>query len=124
MKRNKISIFDFFSKMESNLIWFKSGLPKLEKFEVKYGYKGFEIWNSFSYRNFLRFKMDFDLKIREVSRVSIWMKFCLEPQDLMKFGQKDHVCTWRKSQLMGKNLEFGQKDPISNLEFVDLFLKI
>jgi hypothetical protein len=58
----------------SNFIWFKQGLPWLKIFEIKYGYKGFEIWNNFPYRNIQRFKKDFELKIREASRVWIWWK--------------------------------------------------
>jgi hypothetical protein len=39
----------------------------LQKFEIKYGWKVFEIRNNFTYKYFLRFKMDFELKFREPS---------------------------------------------------------
>jgi hypothetical protein len=41
----------------------------LEKFKINYGFEGFEIMNNFPYRNFLRFKMDLELKISEAYRV-------------------------------------------------------
>jgi hypothetical protein len=37
----------------------------LEKLEIKYGWKGLEIRNNVSYRNFSRFKMKFELKFKE-----------------------------------------------------------
>jgi hypothetical protein len=37
----------------------------LQKFETKYGWKVFEIRNNFPYRDFLIFRMDFELKFRE-----------------------------------------------------------
>jgi hypothetical protein len=46
---------------------FKQDLLRLQKFETKYGWKVFEIRNNFNYRDFLRFKMDFELKFREAS---------------------------------------------------------
>jgi hypothetical protein len=39
----------------------------LQKFEIKYGWKRFEVRNNFAYRNFLKFQMDFELKIMEAS---------------------------------------------------------
>jgi hypothetical protein len=42
-------------------------LTVLQKFERKYGCKLFEMRNNFAYRNFLRFKMDFDQKFKEDS---------------------------------------------------------
>jgi hypothetical protein len=38
-----------------------------EKCEIKYGWKEFEIRINFTYRNFSRFEMKFELKFREVS---------------------------------------------------------
>ncbi len=49
----------------SNLIRFKQDLPELRKFEIKYEWKVFNIRNNFPYKEFLRFKMDFELKFRE-----------------------------------------------------------
>jgi hypothetical protein len=46
-----------FVKFESGLKEFD--LPVLQKFEIKYGWKGLEIRNNFPYRNLLRFKLDF-----------------------------------------------------------------
>jgi hypothetical protein len=37
----------------------------LQKFKTKYGWKVFEIRNNFPYRDFLIFRMDFELKFRE-----------------------------------------------------------
>jgi hypothetical protein len=37
--------------------------------QVKYGFEGFEIRNNFTYRNFLIFKIEFELKIKKYSRV-------------------------------------------------------
>jgi hypothetical protein len=42
----------------------KQDLPKLQKFEIKCGCEGFDVRNSIS-----RFKMYFELKIREACRV-------------------------------------------------------
>jgi hypothetical protein len=44
----------------------KKGLSELKNFEIKYGWKEIEIRNNFPYRNFSRFKMEFELKIREL----------------------------------------------------------
>jgi hypothetical protein len=38
----------------------------LNKFQIKYGWKEIEIRNNFYYRNFSRFEMKFELKIREL----------------------------------------------------------
>jgi hypothetical protein len=39
---------------DSNLIHSKSDFPRLEKFEIKYGYAGLKIRNNFPYLNFSR----------------------------------------------------------------------
>jgi hypothetical protein len=39
----------------------------LHKFEIKYGFEGFDEGNSFPYRNFSRFEMKFELKFKEAS---------------------------------------------------------
>jgi hypothetical protein len=44
-------------------------LSELEKIELKYGCEEFEIRNNFPYMNFSRIEMEFELKIREPSRV-------------------------------------------------------
>jgi hypothetical protein len=41
---------------------FKRYIPVLQNFEIKYGLKVHEIRNNFPYTNFLRFRMDFELK--------------------------------------------------------------
>jgi hypothetical protein len=51
----------------SNLIQSKQDIPELRKFEINYGGKVFEIRRNVSYRNFLKFEMDFELKIMETS---------------------------------------------------------
>jgi hypothetical protein len=50
-----------------SVAWFKRHLPLLQKFEIKYGWKEFEIRINFPYRNFFRFEMKFKLKFREFS---------------------------------------------------------
>jgi hypothetical protein len=49
----------------SNFNWLKKDFTKLKKFEIKYGFGGFEKRNNLLHRNFFRFKMDFKWKIRE-----------------------------------------------------------
>jgi hypothetical protein len=39
----------------------------LQKFEIEYVWKVFEIKNNFPYNGFLIFEMDFELKFREAS---------------------------------------------------------
>jgi hypothetical protein len=61
----------------------------LEKIEIKYGFEALEEGNNFLYRNFLRFRMDFELKFREASTswISIEIHWkILELWNLMKFG--------------------------------------
>jgi hypothetical protein len=41
----------------------QKNLPKLEKFQIKYGSKGFEERNNFIHRNFFILGMYFELKI-------------------------------------------------------------
>jgi hypothetical protein len=41
-------------------------LSLLKKLEIKYGWKELEIRNNVLYRNFSRFEMEFELKIREL----------------------------------------------------------
>jgi hypothetical protein len=36
----------------------------LQKFQIKYGWKGYEIRNNVSYKGFHRLVMDFELKFR------------------------------------------------------------
>jgi hypothetical protein len=61
---NKFQILPNFDRSKKNV-------PKLKKFEVKYGCEGFEEWNKFIHRNLFRFEMGFELKFREV-KVSFW----------------------------------------------------
>jgi hypothetical protein len=44
----------------------KKDLSKIEKFEIKYGFEGFEEWNNFLHRNIFIFKMYLELKIWKV----------------------------------------------------------
>jgi hypothetical protein len=44
----------------------KGAFPCSKKLEIKYGWKGAEIRNNFPYRDFSRFEMEFELKIREL----------------------------------------------------------
>jgi hypothetical protein len=62
---------------------------QLQKFQIKYGWKEFEIRNNVAYRNCFRFETKFELKFREISMswisIEIHWKF-LELWNLMKFG--------------------------------------
>jgi hypothetical protein len=49
------------------LVGIQTNLPELEKFEIKYGFKGFEERNNVLHSNFFRFEMYFELKFRELS---------------------------------------------------------
>jgi hypothetical protein len=49
----------------SNLILSEQGLPILQKFEIKYGFEGFDERNNFSYKNFYLLEMEFEIKFRE-----------------------------------------------------------
>jgi hypothetical protein len=61
----------------------------LKKFEIKYGWKAFEIKINFPYRNVSGFKMEFELKFREVfmgrTQLEIHWKF-LQLWNSVKFG--------------------------------------
>jgi hypothetical protein len=46
---------------------FEKYLPVLQKFEIKYGWKEYEMGKSFDYRNFLIFLLDLEQKFREIS---------------------------------------------------------
>jgi hypothetical protein len=50
-----------------NPIQTKTDPPVPQKFELKYGWRAFEVRNNFPYKCFLIFEMDFKLKFREVS---------------------------------------------------------
>jgi hypothetical protein len=50
-----------------NSIQTKTDPPMPQKFELKYGWRAFEVRNNFPYKGFIRFEMDFELKIREFS---------------------------------------------------------
>jgi hypothetical protein len=57
-----------FGNLKSNQTCFdQKGLWHAQKFEIKYGSKGFEEGINFPYRSFLRFEMDFELKFGELS---------------------------------------------------------
>jgi hypothetical protein len=43
----------------------KHDLPRIKKFEIKYGVEGFEERNNFIHMNFSIIEMDFELKFRE-----------------------------------------------------------
>jgi hypothetical protein len=47
------------------LIQLNNGLPMLEQSQMKYGIEGFEERNNFFHRNFFRFEVNFEWKIRE-----------------------------------------------------------
>jgi hypothetical protein len=60
---------------DAKLFHSKSGLPRIKKIGIKYGFAWFEIRNSSPYRNFFRCKKDFEYKFKEDFRVWIWMGF-------------------------------------------------
>jgi hypothetical protein len=43
----------------------KKDLPGFGKFEIKYGFEGFEERNNFLHRNIFKFKVNFEVKNRE-----------------------------------------------------------
>jgi hypothetical protein len=53
----------------SNFNQSKKELPKLKKFERKYGFEDLKEVKNFLYRICLRFRMDLELKFREISRL-------------------------------------------------------
>jgi hypothetical protein len=65
---SRLNFFIFFFKFHLKLIRSETELPKLKKFEVKYGAEGFELTNNCSYCNRSRIEMEFELKFREASR--------------------------------------------------------
>jgi hypothetical protein len=68
----------------------KKDLPKLKKFEIKYGYEGFEEGNNFLHRNFFRLETNFKRKITELLGLKfnrIYKNLFLELQVWIKFVQ-------------------------------------
>jgi hypothetical protein len=66
-----------------NFIQSKQDLPEIEKFEIKYGFEGFDERNNFLHMNVSRFEMDFKLRFREVSM------------------------SWNQGKLIGKSWKLG-----------------
>jgi hypothetical protein len=66
-----------------------------QKFQVKYGWKGLEIRNNFPYRNFSRFEMKFEPKIKEL----LWVENSLE-NSLENLGTLDFDEIWTTSFLL------------------------
>jgi hypothetical protein len=69
----------------------QTGPFQLKQFEIKYGWKAFEIRNNFSYRNLFGFEMNFELKFREIFRSRKQGKIDWEflgTRILMKLGQQ------------------------------------
>jgi hypothetical protein len=64
------NVFNLFKGIPegSDLILLKDGLSELKNFQIKYGCEGIKIRNTFPYWNFSKFGIEFELKIREVSR--------------------------------------------------------
>jgi hypothetical protein len=65
--RSNSGVFHLFKNFlnDFELIRFKDGLPVLKIFQIKYGCELFEIRNNFSYMNFSKFRIEFELKIEE-----------------------------------------------------------
>jgi hypothetical protein len=53
------------NQTHQNFIQSKHDLPRIKKFEIKYGFEGFEERNNFIHMNFSIIEMDFELKFRE-----------------------------------------------------------
>jgi hypothetical protein len=53
------------NQTHSIFILSKHDLLKLENFEIKYGFEGFDEGNNFLHMNFSIFEIDFKLKFRE-----------------------------------------------------------
>jgi hypothetical protein len=60
MSSKKIQTDSKPNKINSNYYCFKKDLPEIEKFEIKYGFEGFEEWNNFLYINFFRLEVNFE----------------------------------------------------------------
>jgi hypothetical protein len=43
----------------------KNALPKLENFQIKYVFEAFEMRNNFTYSNFSKFRLEFELEFKE-----------------------------------------------------------
>jgi hypothetical protein len=86
---------------------FQIGLSQLKKFEIKYVWKVFEIRNNFPYNDFLKFEMNFELKLREASmswkQGKIDWNF-LGTRILIKLGQQLRFYT-----LLRRKIKFQQK---------------
>jgi hypothetical protein len=70
---NGLNLIQFQIQTDSNQVQIvsnfdrsKNGLPELQKFGIKYGCEGLEESNKFVHRNFIRLKINFELKIWEV----------------------------------------------------------
>jgi hypothetical protein len=66
------------------------------KIEIKYGFEYLEEMNNFLHRNFLRFRMDLELKFMEVSSLEfdrIYYSFFLKLWIWVKLGLKVAVST-------------------------------
>jgi hypothetical protein len=66
--------FELFQKISnpiqtrSNFIRSKKDISELEKIGLKYGCEGFNIRNNFPYSNFSIFRMNFEIKLRLLSK--------------------------------------------------------
>jgi hypothetical protein len=70
------------------LIRSKDVFPLLENFKIKYGFEDFEMRNNFHYCNFSKFRIEFELKIKETLGFEVrynLMDFDWNFQELMKF---------------------------------------
>jgi hypothetical protein len=57
---NVFKYFQMISKYRSNIGQSKKDAPELGKFEIKYGFEGFDETNNFPYINFFRCEVDFE----------------------------------------------------------------
>jgi hypothetical protein len=80
-------------------------VPK--KLELKYGWKGLEIRKNFSYINFSRFEMEFELKFKEVSMSWNSLEKSLKNLGTLDFDEIWPASSWlhliaRKNQIPSK----------------------
>jgi hypothetical protein len=79
----------------------------LRKIEIKYGFEALEEGNNFLYRNFLRFRTDFELKFREFC-IGGNKENSLDKHETLEFGE-----IWLTSSLLhliAKEIEFSAKE--------------
>jgi hypothetical protein len=97
----------------------KDALPMFRKIQLKHGFEENGIRNNFPYWYFPKFRIEYELKIKESLGIEIrynLMEIDWNFQELIKFESEAPGRIW-KTQLMTRNLE------IQNYDFIDLLLE-